>query len=329
MRDFEYFEPVRLEEAVSLLGRYGKEAKLLAGGTDLLVTMKQGVVKPSYIINIKRIPDMNSISHSEGKGFRIGSLTTLREVESFPLVRRWIGVLAQAARQVSTTRIRSLGTIGGNLCQDVKCVYYPWAYLWRRAACHRAGGDTCYLVKGAGKCQAMATSDLAPVLVALGAKVVITGRSGEKTVPVEQFFVEAGMTVLQEDELLTTIEIPDMPLGTVGVYLKHSRRGAVGFAIAGVAVVLTFGVDNETCNEARISLIGVGRTPLRASKAEAILKGQIITESLIEQVSKKASAEARPVSDIHGSADYRRRIVGSLARQAIFRVWDTVKTTGV
>ena len=272
---------------------------------------------------------MNNIDYSGGKGFRIGSLATLRDVESSPLIRQRIGVLAQAARQVSVARIRSLGTIGGNLCQDVKCVYYPWAHLWRRAACYRSGGDVCYLVNGARKCQAMATSDMAPALVVLGAKLVIAGRHGEKTVPVEQFFVEAGVTVLQEDELLTAIEIPDMPLRTVGLYLKHSRRGAVDFAIAGVAVVLTFGVDNETCSEAKISLIGVGRIPLRISKAEVILRGQKITDGLIEQVAQKASAEARPVSDIHGSADYRRRMVGSLSRQAISRAWDMVKTSEV
>jgi len=325
MRDFEYFEPTTIDEAVSLLIKYGKKAKVLAGGTDLLVTMKQGMVKPDCLVNIKKIPGMTHVSYDGKKDFKIGALTTLRDLESSPPIQEKIGVLAQAARQVGAARIRSLGTIGGNLCQDVKCLYYPWACLWRRAPCYRAGGGVCYQVKGANSCQAMATSETAPALIALEARASVIGLQGERTVPIEKLFVEAGVTALQDDEILTTIEIPSSPPYTSGVYLKHSLRGAIGFAIAGVAVVITLESNGGACSDAKIGIIGTARTPIRASKAEEMLKGEKIENNLIDQVAQTASGETHPISDIRGSATYRRRMVSHLVKRAVRQALDTAK----
>ena len=325
MRDFEYFEPTTIDEAISLLVRYGGKAKILAGGTDLLVTMKQGVVNPDCLINIKKIPDMNRIGYDEKKGFKIGALTTLLELESSLLVQEKTGVLSQAAHRVGAARIRSRGTIGGNLCQDAKCVYYPWAYLWHRPLCYRAGGNVCYAVKGARSCQAMATSETAPALIALQARANIVGPQGARTVPIEDFFVEAGVTAVQGDELLIAVEIPNPPPRTSGVYLKHSLRGAIDYAVAGVAVVLTIESNGGACRDAKIGLIGVGRVPVRASKAEGVMKGKEIEDNLIDQAAQVASGEAHPISDIHGSATYRRKMVNHLVKRAVRQALDTVK----
>jgi len=324
MRDFEYFEPGTIDEAVSLLAKYGKKAKVLSGGTDLLVIMKQGMVTPDCLINIKRIPDMNGIGYNGEKGFKIGALTTLREVESSPLVQENIEVLAQAAHQVGVVRIRHLGTIGGNLCQDVKCLYYPWAHLWHLSPCYRSGGDVCYAVKGAKSCQAMATSETAPALIALQARANIVSPQGERNIPVGELIVEAGVTALREDEILRTIDIPILPPHTAGVYLKHSLR-ASNFAIAGVAVVLTLESSGGTCNDAKIVLIGVGRTPIRASKAEGMIKGKRIEDNLVEQAARTASGEAHPITDIHGSATYRRRMVSTLVKRAMWQALDAAQ----
>lgn len=325
MRDFEYFEPATIDEAISLLAKYGKRAKVLAGGTDLLVTMKQGVVNPDYLVNIKKIAGMSYIVYDEKEGLRIGALSTLREVASTPLVQNRFSVLAQAARQVGAPRIRNMGTIGGNLCQDAKCLYYPWAQLWHRPPCYRAGGNVCYLVKGAKGCQAMATSETAPALIALQARAKIVGPEGARVMPLESFFVEAGVTAIREDEVLLAIEVPNLPPHTSGVYLKHSARGAIDFAIVGAAVVLTFEASDDFCSDAKIVLLGVSRTPTRARKAEGMIKGKKIENNLIDQVSQTASREAHPISDIYGSVTYRRRVTDHLVKRAIRQALDAAK----
>lgn len=322
MRDFEYLEPATVAEAISLLAKYGGKAKVFAGGTDLLVYMKHGVAKPEYLINIKRIPGMNHISYDRAKGLSIGALATLLEVEKSPVVQRQTGVLAQAAHSVAAPRIRSLGTIGGNLCQDVKCLYYPWAHMQRLAPCYHADGDTCYLVKGAKKCQAMATSELAPALIALEARVSALSAQGERTIPIEKLFIEAGANALKQDEILTGIEIPDLPPRTAGVYLKQSMSGAINCALAGAAVMLTLDSHGGFCSDAKIALIGVTRTPLRAKKAEGMLKGEKIQGNLVEQAAQTAMGEAHPLSDIHGSAAYRRAVVRQLVRKAVGQAAD-------
>lgn len=319
MRDFEYLEPASISEAVILLSRYKEKAKIMAGGTDLLVKMKQRVVGPGYLVNIKKIPNLNRIDYDQSEGFRIGALTTLHQIETSPLIREKINLLAQAAHQVGAARIRSLGTIGGNLCQDSQCLYYARTHLWCRPPCYRGGGDICYAVEGAKSCQAMATAETAPALICLDARARIAGPKGERTIPLENFFVSAGVTDLYEDEILTTIEIPAPGNHMAGVYLKHSRRGAIDFAIVGVAVMLTLQSRNGACSDIRIALNGVARTPIRANRAEEVLQGKRVEENLIREAAQTASEEARPLGDIFGSATYRKKMVNVLVKQAIKR----------
>ena len=316
MKDFEYFEPVTLNEARSLLIRYRGRAKVIAGGTDLLVGMKQGIVNPAYLVNIKKIPGLNHIDYDEKEGFRIGVLTTLHMVETSLEVNNKIGVLAEAAHKVGARRLRNVGTIGGNLCQDTKCLHYAKTYLWGWAPCYKGGGDACYAVKGAKSCPAMAITETAPALICLGARARLIGPKGERTVAIEDFFVSAGVTVLAEDEILTAIEIPQPPPHTAGVYLKYSKRGAIDFAIAGAAVVLTLQSGDGVCSNARIGLIGVARTPIRARRAEGMMRGKKIESDLIDQVAKSASKEARPLGDTYASASYRRTMVEALVKRA-------------
>lgn len=316
MKDFEYFEPATLSEAIALLIKYKGKAKVIAGGTDLLVGMKQGVVNPSYLINIKNVPNLNHIDYDEKEGFRIGALTTLHSLETSQIVREKITILAQAAHQIGAPRIRNVGTIGGNLCQDAKCLYYATFYLWGRAPCYRGGGDVCYVAKKAKSCQAMATAETAPALICLDARVKVAGPKDERTLATEHFFVSAGVTELQEDEILTEIEIPNPLPHTAGVYLKNSKREAIDFAIVGVAVVLRLQSKDGACSDARIGLIGVARTPIRAHKAEEILRGEKIKADLIDQAAQAAAEEARPLGDIYASASHKKKMVRALVKKA-------------
>ena len=321
MNDFQYFEPTTLEEAISRLAEYGKKAKILAGGTDLIVSMKKGLLRPECIINIKNIQGLSSISYDEKTGLHIGALATLADIASSSVIKDKAGILAQAVRQVGAGRIRNRATIGGNLCQDVKCLYYPWAHLWHMPVCHRSGGNVCYFVRGAKSCQAMSVSETAAPLIALQANVNIAGPHGGRTMPADKFIVAAGQTSLEDNEILTGIQLPDMPARSSGIYLRHSRR-VLDFTMAGAAIVLTLKPGDGVCGDARICLNGAGHSPIRAEKAEALLTGNRIEDTLIEKAAEAASSEARPIGDIHGSADYKKRTIKRLTREALKQAFD-------
>jgi 4-hydroxybenzoyl-CoA reductase beta subunit len=323
LKPFEYFEARSIGEAIEMLSTHGTKAKVIAGGTDLLVTMKRGVVDPDYLINIKTIPNLDGIEYDEKSGFIIGALTTLHGIETSSLINKNIDVLAQAAHQVAAPRIRSVGTIGGNLCQDTKCEYYARTYLWRRTACYRGEGDVCYAVKGAKRCPAMAIAETAPALICLEAKACISGPTGERLLAVEDFFVSSGVVDLKEDEILTAIKIPKLPSHTGGAYLRYSLRGAPDFAIAGAAVVLT--ASDGVCEDARIGLLGVDRTPLRAHRAEELLRGKRMGDDLIDEAAQTAAKATHPLGDVFSTARYRRKIVDVLVKRAARQALDAAK----
>lgn len=280
MKPFSYFSPRTLREAVELLIQHGQEAKILAGGTDLLVEMKEGIVAPQYVIDLKNIPALNQI-RLEDHYLKIGSLATVHEIEVNPSVRQYAGVLAQAASLLGSPQIRNKGTIGGNLCH------------------------------------ASPSADLAPPLLALDGKVGMIGKNGERMEDLEKFFIGPGMTTLKVDEILTEIQVPIPPPGSAGIYSKFSPRQAMNLALVGVATLITLNRDSQICTGARIALGAVAPTPIRAKKSEKILEGQIIKEELLQEVSHLAAEESRPISDIRGSAWYRKEIIKNLVGQGI------------
>lgn len=322
LKPFEYFEAKTVEQAVKLLSSYGAKAKVLAGGTDLLVSMKNKKVSPQYVVYIKGIPELNYIKYSQKAGLKIGSTAILQSIADSPTIKEKFGVLAAACSKIGTPQVRNMGTIGGNLCQDTKCLNYARIDLKREPSCYRAGGNVCYAVKGAKRCQAMAIGETAPALICLDAKASICGPTGERTLSLEDFFVSSGIVDLQEGEMLSGIEIPNPKRHTEGAYLRHSMRGALGFALAGVAVLLT--VNNGVCRDARIGLLGVARIPIRARKAEELLKGEKIKDNLVDQVARVASTEASPLGDIFGSTRFRREMVKVLSKRAIKDVWQRI-----
>jgi carbon-monoxide dehydrogenase medium subunit len=287
MKRFDYFEPQSLDEAVALLGRYNGNASVLAGGTDLLVEIKEHIRRPDYVINIKKISGLDRFSFDTATGLRFGSLVTAREIEISPVVRQNYRGLAQAASEVGSIQIRNRATIAGNVCR------------------------------------ASPSADTLPPLIADGARATIFGPNGERRVDLEEFFLGPGKTVLRADEIVTTIDIPPVPPRSASAYIKHGRRKAMELATVGVAVSLA--LDGEVCRRIRIVLGAVAPTPIRAKHAEALLEGRLLDEGVIAAAAKAAREQARPISNIRGSAAYRREMVEVLTARAIKQAWELIQ----
>ena len=280
---FEYVSCKTLEEACSLLLKHKGESAVLAGGTDLLVKMKHRKLLPDYLVNIKRIPDLSDIRYDDLQGVRIGALTTIQTIRNSPLIMKKFSVLNQASGILGTPHVRNLATLGGNVCN------------------------------------ASPASECAPPLLALEARARIVGTNGVRTVLLEEFFVGPGQNALRSDEILTEIQIPNLPPRAVGIHLKHSTR-RVDVAIANVSVVMV--IEGNTCQDIRIALGAVGPVAFRGKKTEAILRGQRLDrglDALTEQAAQQASDESFPIDDIRGPAAYRKQVVKSLVRQGIER----------
>jgi carbon-monoxide dehydrogenase medium subunit len=279
----DYFEPKTVSEAVSLLAKYGTEAKVIAGGTDMLVDMKYKE-EPGCLVNIKKIPGLSAIRENGGS-LNIGALTTIRDLETNALVREKLPVLWESSHQFASLQIRNTATIGGNIC---------------RAS---PSGET-----------------LAPLLV-LEAKGKCAFSDGEKTEPFVSFFQGPGKSVLGTKGLLTEIDVPYPAAGSRGVYLKHAVRGAMDIAMVGVAVLVTPDAAKNNAQDVRIGLGAVAPTPIRAAKAEALLRGKPLSAALIKEAAAMTAAESSPISDQRSSAENRRWIVEALTRRGLQETW--------
>jgi carbon-monoxide dehydrogenase medium subunit len=288
---FEYHAPASLPEALELLSRWGEKAKVFAGGTDLLVSMKKREVLPNHLINLKGISELKGIS-DEKEGLKIGALVTLGEIERSKTVKEEYSILWEAVSVMASPQVRTLGTIGGNLSSAVP------------------------------------SADTAPPLIALGASVSLKGIQGERRVRVEDFFRGPGESVLKPDEILTQILIPKPSDGSGGTYLKMMRRNALDLALVGVAVFLRLDLNKQLCREARIVLGAVAPTPIRAPKAEQILIGKEMNEALAKEAGRTASEEARPISDVRASMEYRQTIISILTKRALMKAYSIIRERG-
>jgi len=283
----EYFSPKTIEEACSLASKYKEQAKIIAGGTDLLVQVKHKDVLPRYIINIKDI-GKDYITYDEKEGLRIGALATIHSIEASSVIREKCTILAQAASHLGSPQIRRRATITGNLCN------------------------------------ASPSAETAPALTALGVSLKIVGTDGERTVPIESFFTGPGQTVLKTDEIVAEIQVPNSPPRSGGVYIKHSVRKAMDLAMVGVAAIVT--VDGDVLNDIKIVLGAVAPTPIRVKRAEEVLRGKKISDDLLQKAGQTASDESSPIDDIRSSADYRRKMIKVLVVRAIEQAVAQAKT---
>jgi CO/xanthine dehydrogenase FAD-binding subunit len=277
---FEYVQPKSIDEALSLLAQHKGKARPIAGGTDLLPKMKRReITSPAHVIDLKGIPDLNHIDYDEEKGLSLGALTTIHAIETSPVIQQKFSILAQAAYTMASPQVRNRATLAGNICNAVP------------------------------------SADSVPPLLVLEAKLKVVSQKGERILPIEDFFTGPHETVLTDGELLAEIQIPPVPSNGRGIYLKLSPKSSMDLATVGVAVVLIR--EDGLCKDIRIALGAVAPTPIRAKRAEEVLRGKRFSDELIERTAQTAAEESRPIDDHRASADYRRGMVQTLVRRAI------------
>ncbi len=271
--------PGSVDECLQILKQRGPDAKMVAGGTDLLPQMKNGLLKPACVVDLSGVAALRAVRRDDGRGLRIGAAVTARTLEQDEHLRSRYPAIAESGALVGSVQIRNLATVGGNLCN------------------------------------AAPSADMAPPLVALEAEAVIAGPRGERRVPMAEFFTGVRRTVLAPDELLVELVVPSPGPRSGGQYLRHTPRRELDIAVVGVASQLT--LSDGVCGKARIALAAVAPTPVRATAAERALEGQRVTPELIERAAGLAVEAARPISDQRGSAEFRRHLVRVLTRRTL------------
>ena len=279
MPKFEYFSPKTLEDALGLLAEKGEGTHLMAGGTDVMVKMSHGRLAPKAIIALQGIEGLNGIRFDPKEGLTIGASARLAEVASHPDVRSYYPALVNAIQSMANVEVRNMGTVAGNICN------------------------------------AAPSADTAPPLMTMGAEVTLVGLKGERRLSLDQFFKGPGLTAMEHGEIMTSIHVPIPPAKSGASYLRISCRCGVDIAAVGVGVMAEF--NGKACKQVGIVLAAVAPVPLRATKTESIMKGQAWTRELIEQAGDQAAEEAKPISDVRASAEWRKRMVAVLTRRAL------------
>jgi carbon-monoxide dehydrogenase medium subunit len=288
MRDFEYLPTKTVKEACSLISQYKEEGKILAGGQSLITLLRQKLISPSYLIDIKGVSELDYLTFDDKKGLRMGALTTHRAIEKSSLIQSKYPVLSEMEKSVASVQTRNWGTIGGNLCS----------------------GDPI--------------GDPAPSLIALNAKIKIVSSREEKIVPLADFFTDYFTTVLEPDEILTEIQLPPPVAHTGVVYMKFSTIEA-GIKIVSTSTSIILDSNKQTCKNAMIVMSAVAPVPFNAKKAGALLIGKKINDDLIAEAAQLASEETNPTSDVHGSAEFRREIAKVLVKRAVKEAFEKAK----
>ena len=277
---FEMYQPTTLQEASRLVKDKGEGGRFLAGGTDLVIAIKEKGLIPRYVVDLKKVPGLSGIRENTDGSITIGALTTMRAIETDSMLNKKYPFLCQSAAEVGSIQIRNRATVGGNMAN------------------------------------ATPSADVAPSLIALNATAKIVDSRTERIVPLEEFFRGPGQSVMSPEEILTEITIPKTGPRLVGEYIKFSPRDMMDLAYVGVAVAYNIASDKR-CVDVRIVLGAVAPIPLRARHAEALLEGQILTEEMAAKVGSVAAEESKPISDVRSSADYRRAMVGAMTKRAL------------
>jgi len=285
---FDYIRAGALDEAPRLLEEHGEAARLLMGGTDLFVRMRDGFVHPQIVVDVKHLPGMRDILYDEQTGLTIGAAVTMNEVARHPDVQAHYPLLAEAANSVASYQLRNRATLGGNLCNGSPA------------------------------------ADTAPAVLLLEGRIVLYGPRGEREAPANEFFIGPGKTAMQTDELMTAVRFPAPPAGNAGRYIKLGRNKAGDLAIAGVAV---FGFPDGTASGYRfhIGLASVAPVPLRALEAEEVLAASLPGEETFALAAKKAMEAASPIDDVRASAAYRKAMVRNLTLRGLREVWQQLR----
>ena len=311
---FEYFEPPNIKEAVSIL-QNEPDAKILAGGTDLLVNMKHRIECPSVLVNIKCLSDLNYVRQNNGD-IRIGALTPLKKLYSTSLVMEKMPGIAQAASSVGSYHHQVMGTLAGNICQQNRCKFFNQSQWWRssRPTCYKAGGEICHVVNKKETCYSTYCGDMAPVLLVMNARISAAGSGGSREFPLQELFSDDGKAPLSlnQGEILTEIIIPAESVDGISIYKKFANRDSIDFPIVGAALWVS-----EEKKKYRVAYTAVDRKPLRAQQVEAFLKGKKPDQITIKKASDLAAREAKPFKTSLYSPSHKKRMMGLLFQRAV------------
>ena len=323
---FQYLEPTQIDEAVSILDTYRDQVKICAGGTEVINHLKLRLIHPAAVMNIRKLPDLEGISE-EAQEIVIGANTTIKAISQSPLIKESGQALAEAAFQTASPTIAAMATLGGNILQNTRCLTYNQSgiVLQGLPACHKRGGDLCLTIKGSQRCFSVYQGDLAPALMALGAKCVLVKKGSSRTIPLGEIYSGNGITpwALEAGELLTRIIIPK-PKGLYGsAYRKFRIRGSVDFPLASAAAFLSL-TDDFHLKACCIVIGAAGPAPRVVHEAFSILEGKTIEEADWTAVAEMAYGLSEGVDNLALPGSYRRKMVRVLTKRAIQATLETL-----
>jgi 4-hydroxybenzoyl-CoA reductase subunit beta len=319
---FAYHAPSTVDQALALLSQHRGQVKVVAGGTDLIPNMKHRLFTPAHLIGLRGISGLDQIKR-EGGSVRLGAMCTIAQLARDPLVQASFPSLASAASQIAGPQLREMGTLGGNLCLDTRCVYYNQTYFWRKALgfCLKKDGTACYVVPGGQRCVAAASNDTAPVLITLGATVVVRGLGGTRELPILDFYRPDGIanTALAPDELVIEVRVPEEP-GLVTGYQKLRIRASIDYPALTIAVAAK--IDRLGRIEwIRLVISSLGARPHLVKPLDD-LKGRILDAQLINELGQRAHKQCHPLTNINVDPDWRRQVIPVYLQRAFAQVND-------
>jgi 4-hydroxybenzoyl-CoA reductase subunit beta len=325
---FSYRVPKKISVAVKMMADAGPEASFVAGGTDLYPNMKRRQQTPKTVISVTRLRELHEIRGNAETGMVIGASVSLTDLCEHPIIQRDYPVVANAARLISTPILRNMGTIGGNLLLDTRCNYYDQNYEWRKGInfCLKKDGDVCWVAPSSSKCWAVQSSDLAPVMVAISAKLRLVSTVGDRLIDAAGIYNNDGIQYLHKrpDELLTEIHLPPAN-GTRAVYRKLRRRGSFDFPVLGVAAALDVSKDGIV-REARLVLGGVAPSPIQVREAEALLVGHLLDDQRIQAATEACYIKARPLDNTDFVMGWRKQMTRPFVRRALEELQRSTQT---
>jgi len=313
-----------VEEAINYLGTHRGNVRVLAGGTDLIPSMRQKLFEPGLVLDLRGIGAMRGIKAGSDGGVEIGALTTLHAIERSELLRQHYSVLTEAASTVASPVLRNMGTIGGNICLDTRCLWYNQSLPWRKGCgfCIKKDGDLCHVAPGGTKCWAAFSGDTPPALLCLDAEIEIAGPAGVRRERLADFYTGLGDNYrqLQTDELVTLVFLPAAAAGYRGVYRKLRVRGSIDYPLAGVAVVMKLSSNGKSVGhiaDARIGITAVNPAPLLVKGASELLAGRVLDDTLAEAVGDLAAKTAKPLTTSALTPEYRREMIRVFTKRAV------------
>jgi 4-hydroxybenzoyl-CoA reductase subunit beta len=316
---FKLLRPRTLAAAVGLLAQHAGNIRVLAGGTDLIPSMRQKLFEPGYVLDLRRIPELRGIKPRGDGGVEIGTITPLSVIEKSGFLREHFPVLSEAAATVASPVIRNMGTIGGNICLDTRCLWYNQSLAWRKGCgfCIKKDGDLCHVAPGGTKCWAAFSGDTPPALLCLNAEIEIASPAGMRRIALQEFYTGDGQNYrrLQPNELVTRIFLPAETAGYRGVYRKLRVRGSIDYPLAGIAVVMKR--SNGHVADARVAITAVNPAPMLVNGASQLLNGRPVDEALAEAVGDLAARTAKPLTTSALTPEYRREMIRVFTKRAV------------